>query len=125
LIDMCDAIEAQFGPDTPPLVTLFMARGLTMLGRFDEAAQVVKPLEDNPGLLPKEYRPTLTNWAEDARIYPSLLSSLNSVPTVRRRFDIARILALAARDPEIWVSLFNADGPHREEIVTWIYPADY
>jgi serine/threonine protein kinase len=125
LIDMCDALEAQFGPDTPPLVLLFMARGLTMLGRFDEAAEVAGPLEDNPGLLPREWRPTLANWAEDARIYPALLSSLHSVPTVRRRFDIARILAMAEREPEIWISLFNADGPHREEIVTWTYPADY
>ncbi|MCB9933216.1 MAG: protein kinase [Planctomycetes bacterium] len=125
LIDMCDAVDAQFGQDAPPLNTLFMARGLTMLGRFDQAAHVVKPLEDNPGLLPKEYRPTLANWAEDARIYPTLLSSLTGVPTVRRRFDLGRILALADRDPNIWISLFNVEASQYEEIVTWIYPADY
>ncbi|MCA8916283.1 MAG: protein kinase [Planctomycetes bacterium] len=125
LLDMCNQIVGQLGDGAPPLVTLFLARGLTMLGRFDEAAETLRTLEDNPGLLPKDYRTTLANWAEDARVYPSLLSSLTSVPSVRRRFDIARILAIAERDPEIWVNLFNLDGLRQEEILTWIYPADY
>jgi tetratricopeptide (TPR) repeat protein len=125
LVELCEEIENRFGDAAPPLTGLFMARGLTMLGRFDEAAKVVRPLEDNPGLVPKDFRPTLANWAEDARIYPALLDSLNSVPTVRRRFDVARILAVSGHDPEIWVPLFNADGPGREDMLTWIYPADF
>ena len=125
LIDLCDQINGQLGAGAPPLTGLFRARALTMLGRFDEAVEATRPLEDNPGLLQKDYRPTLENWAEDARTYPSLLSSLTSVPSVRRRFDIGRILSVADRDPEIWVKLFNADGLRQEEIITWIYPADY
>src|SRR5690606_6479657 len=70
-------------------------------------------------------RATLTNWAEDTRVYPSLLSNLTSVPRVRRRFDIARILCRAERDPEIWVKLFSPAGLRQDEIITWIYPADY
>jgi hypothetical protein len=125
LIDLCTRIENRFGKDTPPVSQLFMARGLTMLGRFDEATAIFQPLSENPGRLPKDYRPMLANWTEDAAVYPTLLSTLNNVPTVRRRFDIARILASVGGEPEIWVRLFNTEGLHREELVTWIYPADY
>ncbi|MCA8936917.1 MAG: protein kinase [Planctomycetes bacterium] len=125
LIELCTRIEQQFGDDAPPVSRLFLARGLTMLGKFDDAAAVFRPLDDNPGLLPKDYRSTLSNWSEDAVVYPNLLSTLNNVPTVRRRFDVARILASVGGNPEIWVKLFNTDGLRQEEIVTWIYPADY
>ncbi|MCA8911577.1 MAG: protein kinase, partial [Planctomycetes bacterium] len=125
LIDLCTQIQNQFGDDTPPVSQLFMARGLTMLGRFDEAMSAFQPLTDNPGRLPRDYRTMLTNWSEDAAVYPTLLSTLNNVPTVRRRFDVARILASVGGDPEVWVSMFNTDTLQQEEIVTWIYPADY
>ena len=125
LVDMCVALELQFGEDTPPLVGLLHGRGLTMLARFDEAQPIFQGLEKNPGQLPKDWRPTLANWAEDARVYPNLLSTLNTVPAVRRRFDLARILAVAERDPEIWVERFNTDDITHEELYTWFYPADY
>ena len=125
LIDLSYKIEETFAEDTPPLSRLFLARALTMRGRFEEAQAVFQPLEENPGLLPKDYRQMLANWAEDAGVYPALLSTLNNVPTVRRRFDVARILASVGGDPEIWVKLFNTDGLAQEEVVTWIYPADY
>lgn len=125
LVDLCDSLQMQFGNETPPLVTLFLGRGLTMLARFDEAEQVFTELEANPGRLPKDWRTTLANWAEDARVYPAMLSTLNTVPAVRRRYDLARILAVAERDPEIWVDRFNTDDITREELYTWFYPADY
>ncbi|MBZ0136075.1 MAG: serine/threonine protein kinase [Planctomycetes bacterium] len=125
LVDMCRALEMQFAEDTPPLVPLFLGRGLTMLAQFDEADQIFRDLENNPGRLPKDWRPMLASWSEDARVYPTLLSTLNTVPAARRRFDLARILAVAERDPEIWVDRFNTDNLTREELYTWFYPADY
>jgi serine/threonine protein kinase len=125
LVELCEEVEARLAGDAPPLARMFMARGLTMLGRFEEAVRTMRPLEDNPGLVPKDFRATLANWAEDARIYPGLLDSLTSVPTVRTRFDLARILAVTEHDPEIWVTLFNPGGVGQEDMLTWIYPADF
>lgn len=125
LVDMCDTLRMQFGENSSPLIDLFLGRGLTMLARFDEAQQVLQELERNPGRVPREWRQTLANWAEDARAYPAMLSTLNTVPAVRNRYDLARILAVAERDPEIWVDRFNTDDITREELYTWFYPADY
>jgi tetratricopeptide (TPR) repeat protein len=125
LVELCDNIDDNLGEAAPPLVGLFRGRALTMLRKFEEARLEFEALERNPGLLPREYRSTLESWADDARMYPIMLDSLDQVLTMRRRFDIARILAVAGFDPEIWVSRFNTDESSRDELYRWLYPADY
>lgn len=125
LVELCATVEERFVEDTPPLVYVFWARALTMLGSFDEANDMIRPVEDNPGMVPREWRSTLAGWAEDARLYPVLLSQLTSIPSPRRRFDVARILASSGANPEIWVPLFSTEGLNTSDLVTWVYPADY
>jgi thioredoxin-like negative regulator of GroEL len=125
VVSLCETVTDRLQQATPHLVQLLLGRALTMLSRFDEAQQVLQPLEEDPGLLPREYRITLAGWAEDARDYPVLLNSLTSLPPPRQRFDLARILAVSGADPVIWVSLFNTDGINPTDAVNWVYPADH
>lgn len=125
LADLCEIVEDRMGSATPPAVMLFLARALTMLGRFDDAIQLIRMVEDKASALPREYRAVLAGWADDARAYPMLLSTPSSLPAPRSRFDVARIMAVAGHDPEQWVPLFNTDGVRPNDMATWVYPGDY
>lgn len=120
---ICQAIEDELADGAPPLVRLFHGRALTML-RDTRSMEMLGMLELDPSSIPREYRPLLAGWADDARRYPEMLESLTSVPTARRRFDLARILALSLASPETWVPLFNADE-RDASMLTWLNPADY
>lgn len=124
LVGLCESVEQRMGDDTPPLVMLFLGRALTMLGRFKESSGVLDPLEQSPAQLPREYRAMASGWADDARAYPVLLGSLTSLPAPRRRFDLARILAVGGNEPDLWLGLFNIDGPNPSEAATWMTPGD-
>ncbi|MBX3475756.1 MAG: protein kinase [Planctomycetes bacterium] len=120
---LCDTIAAQSGPATPPVVLLFKGRALTMLARFEDALALLRALEESPLLISEDYRPTLRDWADDARRYPVLLAG-NSFPPARHRFDLGRILAVAGAEPERFISLLDTDKMRRQEILDYASPAD-
>src|SRR5690606_27840371 len=117
--ELCDIVQQRMQATTPAIVPILQGRALTMLGRFEEASRLFEPLERDPALLTRQLRSTLAGWADDAREYPVMLSTLNSVPGPRQRFDLARILAISGADPAIWVPLFNTDGLNPNESVNW------
>lgn len=124
LVDICERVAQRMGDATPPAVMLFMGRALTMLARFDEALAVLRPLEDDPSRLARELRATMTGWIDDARAYPVMIGSLTSLPAPRRRFDIARILAVTGSEPNEWVGMFNTDGPNPSDALSFMTAGD-
>ncbi|MBK9975197.1 MAG: protein kinase [Planctomycetes bacterium] len=117
---LCEAINRQ-DVKAPPVVSLFKARALTMLARFEDATVLTRPLEENPLQIPEEYRSTLRDWADDARRYPMLLAG-TSFPPARHRFDLGRILAMAGADPDRFLSLLQATNAR--EMLDYGTPAD-
>ncbi|MCC6466132.1 MAG: protein kinase [Planctomycetes bacterium] len=123
LLDLCNAVQAQHGAETPPPAVLFRGRALTMLARFEEAVPLLAALEQNPRQLPDDLRPVLRNWADDARQFPLLMTG-NSFPAPRARLDIGRILALAGAAPELWMPMLSVDGMKQQDLAEWGSPAD-
>lgn len=120
---LCTTVTQQGGAESPPVVSLFKGRALTMLARWDDALGLLRQLEDAPLQIPEEYRPMLRDWAEDARRYPVLLAG-NSFPPARHRFDLGRILAVAGADPDRVLSLLSTENMRRQEILDYGSAAD-
>ncbi len=123
LFDFTVQIGEALQTDAPPLVLLYQARALTMLGRFAESDSVFAELLADPQLLPRDYRPVLRNWSDDAREYPRLMGRNTTLPP-RQRFDLARILATIGADPVRWLPYFKTGGLAHHEQLTLVHPGD-
>jgi len=123
LESLCETIASQAGRQVPPVVSMFRGRALTMQARWDDALAVLRQLEDAPLQIPEEFRPTLRDWADDARRFPVLIAG-NTLPPARYRLDLGRILAVAGAEPERFMSLLDTDKMQRREALEYGSPAD-